>query len=80
MKTFINTLKEFLPYIKNTLENPYSNGVMERNNNNCKLIKRNAFGFRNFRNFKKNFTKIKKKRVVCLKIQHFVKNFLDRKN
>ena len=52
MKTSINTLKEFLPYIKNTLENPYSNGVMERNNNTCKLIKRNAFGFRNFRNFK----------------------------
>ena len=52
MKTSINTLKEFLPYIKNTLNNPYSNGVMERNNNTCKLIKRIAFGFRNFRNFK----------------------------
>ena len=52
MKTSINTLKEFLPYIKNTLENPYNNGVMERNNNTCKLIKRIAFGFRNFRNFK----------------------------
>ena len=52
MKTSINTLKEFLPYIKNTLENTYSNGVMERNNNTCKLIKRNGFGFRNFRNFK----------------------------
>ena len=52
MKTSIKTLKEFLPYIKNTLENSYSNGVMERNNNTCKLIKRIAFGFRNFRNFK----------------------------
>ena len=52
MKTSVNTLKEFLPYIKNTLENPYNNGVMERNNNTCKLIKRIAFGFRNFRNFK----------------------------
>ena len=52
MKTSINTLKEFLPYIKNTLETSYNNGVMERNNNTCKLIKRIAFGFRNFRNFK----------------------------
>ena len=52
MKTSVNTLKEFLPYIKNTLENPYNNGVMERNNNTCKLIKRIAFGFRNFKNFK----------------------------
>ena len=52
MKTSINTLKEFLPHIKNTLENPYNNGVMERNNNTCKLIKRIAFGFRNFKNFK----------------------------
>ena len=52
MKTSVNTLKEFLPYIKNTLENFYNNGVMERNNNTCKLIKRIAFGFRNFRNFK----------------------------
>lgn len=52
MKTSINTLKEFLPYIKNTLENPYNNGIMERNNNTFKLIKRIAFGFRNFRNFK----------------------------
>ena len=52
MKTSVNTIKEFLPYIKNTLENSYNNGVMERNNNTCKLIKRIAFGFRNFRNFK----------------------------
>ena len=52
MKTSINTLKEFLPYIKNTLETSYSNGVMERNNNTCKLIKRISFGFRNFRNMK----------------------------
>lgn len=52
MKTTINTLNEFLPYIKNTLENNYSNGVMERNNNTCKLLKRIAFGYRNFKNFK----------------------------
>lgn len=52
MITSINTLREFKEYIKNTLEQPYSNGVMERNNNTCKLIKRVAFGFRNFKNLK----------------------------
>jgi len=52
MKTSLSTLKDFLPYIKNTLENNLSNGIMERNNNTCKLIKRIAFGFRNFKNFK----------------------------
>lgn len=52
MKISLNTLREFKDHIKNTLEQPYSNGVMERNNNTCKLIKRVAFGFRNFKNFK----------------------------
>jgi len=52
MKTSLNTLNEFSPYIKNTLSLPYNNGVIERNNNTCKLIKRIGFGFRNFKNFK----------------------------
>jgi transposase len=52
MSTTLNTLKKYSEYIKNTLEQPYSNGVMERNNNTCKLIKRISFGFRNFRNMK----------------------------
>ena len=52
MKTTLNTLRKYSVYIKNTLEYSYSNGVMERNNNTCKLIKRISFGFRNFRNMK----------------------------
>ena len=52
MNNTLNTLKKYSKYIKNTLEYPYSNGVMERNNNTCKLIKRISFGFRNFRNMK----------------------------
>ena len=48
----LNTLKKYSKYIKNTLEYSYSNGVMERNNNTCKLIKRISFGFKNFRNMK----------------------------
>ena len=52
MKTSFNTLKEFFPYIKNILENPYNNEVMKKKKNTCKLIKKIAFGFRNFENFK----------------------------
>ena len=52
MQTTLNTLKKYSKYIKNTLEYSYSNGVMERNNNTCKLIKRISFGFKNFRNMK----------------------------
>ena len=52
MNTTLNTLRKYSEYIKNTLEYSYSNGVMERNNNTCKLIKRISFGFRNFRNMK----------------------------
>ncbi len=71
MQTSIKTLREFKEYIKNTLEQPYSNGVMERNNNTCKLIKRIAFGYRNFKNFKAKILIItnifrKKKGVLSL--------------
>ena len=52
MTRALNTLRKYSCYIKNTLEYSYSNGVMERNNNTCKLIKRVSFGFRNFRNMK----------------------------
>lgn len=66
MKTSIKTLKKYLPYIKNTLNNPYHNGFVEGNNNFIKVIKRIAFGFRSFRRFKarimicKNLLNIKK--------------------
>lgn len=52
MDTTLKTLKKYSKYIKNTLEYSYSNGVIERNNNTCKLIKRISFGFRNFINMK----------------------------
>lgn len=45
MKTTINSLIYFSEYIKNTLEYKYNNGVMERNNNTCKLIKKNFIWF-----------------------------------
>lgn len=46
MKTSVKTLKEYLPYIKNTLSNSYHNGFVEGNNNFIKVLKRIAFGFR----------------------------------
>ena len=52
MITTLNTLRKYSKYIENTLNYSYSNGVMERNNNTCKLIKRISFGFRNFQNMK----------------------------
>lgn len=50
MNTLIKSLRKFSKYIKNTLAFPYSNGVIERNNNTCKLLKRISFGYRSFRN------------------------------
>lgn len=69
MKTAIKTLKKYLPYIKNTLNNPYHNGFVEGNNNFIKVLKRIAFGFKSFRRFKarimicKNLLHIKKARI-----------------
>ena len=78
MKTSLNTLRKFSSYIKNTLEQPYSNGIMERNNNTCKLIKRIGFGFRNFKTFKArimimtNFFRNNKKDTEFLLVLEFL--------
>ena len=53
---FLAVFKIFLKErdkIINALELPYSNAKLEATNNLIKVIKRNAFGFRNFDNFKK---------------------------
>ena len=52
MITSIKTLKKFSKYIKNTFKNKYHNGFVEGTNNFIKVIKRIAFGFRNFSRFK----------------------------
>ena len=52
--------------IVNALQFPYSNAKLEATNNLIKLIKRNAFGFRNLENFKKRIfmaLNIKKERT-----------------
>jgi transposase len=47
-----NTYFNWIEEIRNSLLVPYSNGVMEGYNNKIKVLKRVAFGFRNFENFK----------------------------
>lgn len=47
--TFLRNKK----FILNSFDYPYSNARLEATNNLIKVIKRNAFGFRNFENFKK---------------------------
>ena len=52
---FLTVFKAFLKdkdKILNALELPYSNAKLEVANNLIKIIKQNAFGFRNFENFK----------------------------
>ncbi|HEK9074406.1 TPA: transposase [Streptococcus equi subsp. zooepidemicus] len=52
---FLPVFKLFLkykPYITNALQLPYSNAKLEATNKMIKDMKRQAFGFRNFKNFK----------------------------
>ena len=80
-KTFLKDKEK----IVNALQLPYSNAKLEATNNLIKLIKRNAFGFRNFENFKKRIfiaLNIKKERVwdknplACKKSNGFAVAFL----
>ena len=67
MRTSIKTLKVYLPYIKNTLNNPYHNGFVEGNNNFIKVLKRIAFGFRSFHRFKARI-------MICKNLLHIKKS------
>ena len=61
-KTFLKDKDKII----NAMELPYSNAKLEATNNLIKVIKRNAFGFRNFDNFKKRILialNIKKERT-----------------
>ncbi|MGT2716764.1 ISL3 family transposase [Streptococcus respiraculi] len=52
-KVALNTFRRYQEYITNAIELPYSNAKLEATNKLIKDIKRNAFGYRNFDNFKK---------------------------
>ena len=51
-QTVFKTFMKDKDKIMNALELPYSNAKLEATNNLIKVIKRNAFGFRNFDNFR----------------------------
>ena len=48
LQTAFQTFKTYQAYIENTLTTPYTNGPIEGINNKIKVIKRIAFGYRNF--------------------------------
>ncbi len=48
----LTMLRNWSKYILNAFECPYSNGFTEGTNNKIKVIKRNAYGYRNFENFR----------------------------
>lgn len=52
MQTAIKSLKKYSPYILNSVKYKYSNGTIEGINNKIKTIKRIAFGYRSFYNFR----------------------------
>ena len=52
MKTSVKTIKQYLDYVANTIKYKYNNGVIEGINNKIKVIKRIAFGFKNFYHFR----------------------------
>ncbi|NSN06922.1 transposase [Enterococcus faecalis] len=51
-QTTIQTFKKYQKQIQHALNYSYSNGQLECLNNHIKVLKRNAYGFRNFYNFK----------------------------
>ena len=54
MLVALKTLKKHMKYIKNMFESNITNGLIEGLNNKIKSIKRTAFGYSNFSNFRKH--------------------------
>ena len=50
----LKSLKKYMKYIENMFESNITNGLIEDLNNKIKSIKRTAFGYSNFSNFKKH--------------------------
>ena len=53
MRVALKTLKKYMKYIKNMFKINIANRVIEGLNNKIKSIKRTAFGYSKFSNFKK---------------------------
>ena len=60
-KRVLKTLITYLPCIQNTCEHPTrTNGPIEGINNKIKVLKRNAYGFRNYYHFRNRIILITK--------------------
>lgn len=70
-KDCASTLQHWYTSILNTFDYPYTNGFTEGCNNKIKVLKRNAYGYRNFERFRKrilhmfNFKKYTIKKMVA---------------
>ena len=53
MMIALKSLKKYMKYIENMFESNITNGLIEGLNNKIKSIKRTAFGYSDFSNFKK---------------------------
>jgi transposase len=60
-RTAFRTFKRFNESIYYAVEQPYSNGPLECMNNHIKVIKRNAYGYRSFENFKQRIMIVQRK-------------------
>jgi len=59
-----NTINNWLEYIVNSfIDKRYTNGFTEGTNNKIKVIKRNAFGYKNFKFFRKRILYIFNKKI-----------------
>lgn len=69
--TCVKTLEKYKEYIANAIIYPYSNGILEAINGQIKLLKRNAYGYRNFNNFRTRifmiFNYIKENNIKTIK-------------
>lgn len=53
LKRVLTTFRKLLPYIENTFKYPHlTNGAIEGINNKIKVLKRNAYGYRNYSHFR----------------------------
>lgn len=76
MEKTVKTLNKYEESISNALIYPYSNGVVEGTNNLIKVIKRIAFGYRNYDNFRARILLITNTLVLLkttLKMPSFLK-------
>lgn len=75
-KKTVKTLNKYEESISNALIYPYSNGVVEGTNNLIKVIKRIAFGYRNYDNFRVRILRITNT-LVLLKTTLKMPSFLQ---